>query len=165
MADMGENILEISGEINQLSRFREMADETIIPLSKRDPYNGEHWPSVLSFHRLYPIPGDVTAIGYHLPGGAYDWQKTYWGVKWGATDAAVDGGRDWLRYVFDTAWEPPVAWLAKVSADYPLLTFELSFRDPNSNWVDEFIFYAGQCIEDHEKIEDYRDRKNPAQIL
>ncbi len=165
MADMGENILEIAGDINQLKRFQEIADETVIPLSKRDPYYGETSPSVLSFHRLHPIPDSVIAIGYDPPGGSHDWQKRHWGVKWGGVDATLEGGRDWLRYVFDTAWNPPLSWLAKVSADYPLLTFELSFRNPISNWVDEHVFRVGEQIEDEEEIEEYRDAKNPAQVL
>ncbi len=153
MADMGENVLEISGENNQLRRFREIADETIVPLSKRDPYNGEMSPSVLSFHRLYPVPDSVIAIGYDPPGGGYDWQKEHWGVKWCASFATLEvtfyaDDAYILTYTFDTPWEPPILWLKKVSLDYPLLTFALSFRDPNSNWVDEYIFQDGKQIED-----------------
>ena len=48
MADMGENVLEISGDDSQIRRFREIADETVLPLSKRDPFTGEDAPSVLS---------------------------------------------------------------------------------------------------------------------
>lgn len=148
MADMGENVLEISGESNQLRRFGEIADETISPLSKRDPYNGEMSPSVLSFHRLYPIPDPVLAIGYNPPGGGYDWQKEHWGVKWGAADATREQCERQLRYVFDTAWVPPIPWIEKVSCDYPLLCFELSFRDPISNWVDEYVFQDGKQIKE-----------------
>jgi len=153
MADKGENVLEVSGEVNQLRRFREIADETVIPLSKRDPYNGEMSPSVLSFHRLYPIPDSVIAIGYNPPGGAHDWQKAHWGVKWCASFATLEVGYNadeahLLIYTFDTPWEAPLPWVEKVSADYPLLTFELSFRDPISNWLDEYVFQAGKQIEE-----------------
>lgn len=155
MADMGENELRIYGDDNQLLRFREIADETVLPLSKRDPYNGELSPSVLSFHRLYPIPDKVIAIGYDPKGGGYDWQTKHWGVKWGASYAKREEGRFpdgklALSYVFDTPWEPPIAWLEKVSADYPLLRFELNFRYEINNWVDEFVFQNGKQIEEDE---------------
>lgn len=150
MADMGENILEISGEHNQLHRFQEVADERVIPLSKRDPYHGETSPSLLSFHRLYPIPDAVVALGYDPPRGGYDWQKEHWGVKWGAADAKLEASRDGLTYVFDTAWEAPVGWLEKVSADYSGLTFHLSFRDPISNWVDEYTFRGGRPVDEND---------------
>ena len=144
MADMGENVLEISGEINQLRRFREIADETVMPLSKRDPYNGELSPSVLSFHRLYPIPDSVIAIGYGPPGGGYDWQKAHWGLKWCASFATREESESGLTYVFETPWEVPLLWMEKVATDYPLLTFALSFRDPNSNYVEEYSFHDGK---------------------
>lgn len=152
MADMGENVLEISGESEQQQRFWEQADEHGISLSERDPHNGI-FPSVLSFYRLYPMPQEVVARGYDPPGGGYDWQKEHWGVKWGAADAKRENfqdrdGTDWLIYTFDTAWQPPLLWLGKVSADYPRLCFALSFRDPNTDWVDEYVFQNGKQIEE-----------------
>ncbi|MGI4791838.1 MAG: hypothetical protein ACRYFS_23695 [Janthinobacterium lividum] len=150
MADMGENILEISGDGNQLRRFCEIADERLVPLSKRDPYNGEASPSVLSFHRLYPIPDAVIALGYNPTGGGHDWQMKHWGVKWSACDTEREEGKASLRYVFETPWYAPLLWLEKVALDYPLLRFDLSFRDPNSNWVDEYVFEDGRLIEEED---------------
>ena len=48
MADMGENELEISGDMAELRRFRDRADARLAPPSERDPYNDTTLP-LLSF--------------------------------------------------------------------------------------------------------------------
>lgn len=80
MADMGENELEISGDAAELRRFRDRADERLALPPERDPYNGSN-PSLLSFHRLVPMPDSVAAQEYGAPSGGCEWQKTHWGVK------------------------------------------------------------------------------------
>ncbi len=151
MSDMGENILLITGDAKQRRRFRERADERFVLLDERDPYNGEHSPSVLSFHRLYPMPKATVERGYDVPGGGYDWQTEHWGVKWGEVNArmedAVKETPDSLAYVFETAWKAPLPWLRKVSADYPALTFFLKFTEPVSHLPEDVVYQAGQLQE------------------
>ncbi len=151
MADMGENILLITGDARARRRFQTRADERCVPLAERDPYNGAINPSVLSFHRLYPLPRTVVERGYDAPGGGYDWQIQHWGVKWGASNARVEDAMketpDSLAYVFETAWKPPLPWLQKVSMDYPTLIFSLNFTEPISHLPEEIVCQAGDVLE------------------
>lgn len=143
---MGNNELQITGDAVVLHRFREQADERLVPSSERDPYNGSS-PSVLSFHRLLPVPAGVAARDYGAPSGGYEWQKLHWGVKWGAANASLDAGPDALVYSFDTAWYPPLPFLQAVSADYPALTFLLAFTQPISHFQEHLAFRNGKAID------------------
>lgn len=146
MADMGGNELEITGDAGELRRFQDRADARFAPPSERDPYN-ESSLTPLSFHRLLPVPADISARDYGTPGGGYEWQKANWGVKWGAANAVLDEEQDALIYSFDTAWYPPLPLLRRVSADYPKLTFQLAFTQPISHGQEMFAFRNGSAID------------------
>ena len=146
MADMGENELEVRGDMAELRRFRDRADARLAPPPERDPYNGSN-PTLLSFHRLLPVPADVAARDYGAPGGGYEWQKTNWGVKWGASGARLSEEADSLIYSFETAWSAPLAWLQTVSADYPALMFLLTFSQPITHGQEAFAFRNGAAID------------------
>lgn len=146
MADMGSNELQITGDAVLLRHFREQADERFVPSTERDPYNGSN-PSVLSFHRLFPVPADVAAQDYGALNGGCEWQKTHWGIKWGASSASLDKGTDVLIYSFDTAWYPPLAFLRTVSSDYPALMFTLAFTQPISHSQEQFAFQNGEAVD------------------
>ncbi len=154
MADMGSNELQVTGDAVLLRHFREQADEHLAPSSERDPYNGNS-PSVLSFHRLLPVPADVAARDYGTPSGGCEWQKSHWGVKWGASNASLDAVPDALIYSFDTAWYPPIPFLQAVSADYPSLTFVLTFSQPISHFQDQYAFQNGRAIDVEATIENW----------
>ncbi len=146
MADMGENELKISGEIAELRRFRVQADARLAPPSERDPYTGSS-PTLLSFHRLLPVPAEVSARDYGAQGGGYEWQKANWGVKWGASSANLSEEADRLIYSFETAWSAPLPFLQTVSADYPTLMFRLAFSQPISHGQEQFAFRAGAAVD------------------
>lgn len=146
MADMGGNELEITGDRAELRRFRDQADARLAPPSERDPYNGST-PTLLSFHRLLPVPTAVAAREYGASGGGCEWQKENWSVKWGASAACLREEADSLVYSFETAWSAPLALLQTVSADYPALTFRLAFTQPISHAPEQFAFQAGRTIE------------------
>ena len=146
MADMGENELEITGDPAEMRRFRDRADARLAPPSERDPYNGSS-PTLLSFHRLLPVPAAVAARDYGAPGGGYEWQKANWGVKWGASAVHLSEDDDSLIYSFETAWSAPLAFLQSVSADYPALAFSLAFSQPISHSQEQFVFQGGSALE------------------
>jgi hypothetical protein len=83
----------------------------------------------LSFHRLLAIPPAVLAAGYAAAG--YDWERQHWGCKWGACHSVLaerwEGG---VRYEFDTAWGPPLAFLKTASRAWPELMFQLEYEEP-----------------------------------
>ena len=146
MADMGENELEISGDFAELRRFRDRAGAWLAPPSERDPYSGSN-STLLSFHRLLPVPAAVAARDYGAPGGGYEWQKKNWGVKWGASAVHLSEEADCLIYSFGTPWSAPLAFLQSVSADYPALTFQLAFTQPISHGQEAFAFRNGKALD------------------
>lgn len=63
----------------------------------------------------------------------YTWTVAAWGTKWDLDESTkfeeeAKGllKKPTLRYVFDTAWAPPIAWLEFTSALFPMLLFKLS---------------------------------------
>ena len=80
----------------------------------------------------------------------YDWCIKNWGTKWGSYDSELYGnGKTYLKYIFNTAWSPPVAALEKISADYPNLLFELSYKEEGMGFKGKATFQNG-LIEDQE---------------
>lgn len=146
MADMGESELEICGDPAELRRFRDRADARFAPSSERDPYN-DNSLTLLSFHRLLPVPAAVSAREYGAPGGGYEWQKKNWGVKWGASAVHLSEEANSLVYSFETPWSAPLAFLQTVSANYPALTFQLAFTQPISHGQEQFVFRNGRAID------------------
>ena len=58
----------------------------------------------------------------------YEWNTYNWGTKYDILDAQFTQHNDtYVKYIFDTAWSPPEAFLAKVSKMFPCLLFQLSF--------------------------------------
>jgi hypothetical protein len=70
-----------------------------------------------------------------------------------------------LEYQFNTAWGPPINWLATVSEMYPLLTFSLKYAESGCNFAgllkikdgveishDEYSYYYYQWIENKDEI-------------
>ncbi len=66
MADMGKNEMQVTSNANELRRFRDRASEQLAQASERNPYNGTR-PSLLSFHRLLPVPAAVSARASGAP--------------------------------------------------------------------------------------------------
>lgn len=91
------------------------------------------------FERFYPLPA-----GEYW----YDWQAANWGTKWDACELTIDVGSDTLR--FETAWAPPEKWLAKVSADYPELTFEMAYSEMGMQFAGVVIYKAGEVVSETE---------------
>jgi len=81
----------------------------------------------------------------------YDWNVTHWGTKW---DVAVHDDKEYsdtelveetensLAYRFNTAWSPPVPAIAKLSEQYPTVTFTLSYEE-ETGWGGETVFTNG----------------------
>lgn len=82
-----------------------------------------------SFHALIPIPAETLAQTYDPAG--IDAERALWSLKWGACDPAkpVRVSPTELLYEFDTAWTPPFAFLLRVSASFPSLSFLCSFAE------------------------------------
>jgi hypothetical protein len=85
----------------------------------------------------------------------YNFNNREWGTKWDVAVADDDkdtqtyiegpisnGDNHAIYYSFDTAWAPPLAAIAKLSAQYPTLLFTLNYRE-EGGWGGEVEFLRG----------------------
>lgn len=76
----------------------------------------------------YPPPDNVVANGYNQNG--YDWCIMKWGTKWDVEpDIDYSEGSTSARFTFESAWAPPIQWLAVVSGKWPNLRFTLGYYE------------------------------------
>jgi hypothetical protein len=61
----------------------------------------------------------------------YHWCINHWGTKWDVEAVLVTASSTHLEYEFESAWNPPVAWLVKVGADFAALRFKLTYEAPD----------------------------------
>jgi len=77
----------------------------------------------------------------------YDWSNKHWGTKWDTSCATLLDNKKKLQYNFSSAWSPPVAWLQKVSKDFPELSFTLKFDEPAMGYRGEVKAKNGEIYE------------------
>ena len=91
----------------------------------------------------------------------YSWNTRNWGTKWdvairddydGYKDTTLDESDKFIMYRFDTAWSPPCEAIEKLSAQYPQLTFRLSFEE-EQGWGGEIHYTNGEgkVIEEYDE--------------
>lgn len=90
----------------------------------------------LSFDRMVPVPLEVTKKPYikleynFMEDPVIPWCIKHWGCKWDAYGSKLlRESRRRLFYIFYTPWNPPYAWLKRVSKKYPRLHFTLHYWD------------------------------------
>ena len=84
----------------------------------------------------------------------YGWSIDNWGTKWDACSSNVDDQDDCEIYItFETAWSPPLEWMQKASAKYPLLTFEMDVNEESEAFVGKPIARAGNLCENITSID------------
>jgi len=120
----------------------------------------------LSFHALYPVPEDFRCfpyddtrakelgelVGQTRPHGGYQWESKHWGVKWGGCDTSLDTSEDnLLQYSFSTPWGPPLAFFEKVAADWPSLSFTVTFEEPGMGFRGEYVWEDGGLVFEYEE--------------
>ncbi len=60
----------------------------------------------------------------------YDWCIKNWGTKWPARDVEfVDKGHGFVRYAFETAWDPPVGIFEIILKQFPTLRLDIQYAD------------------------------------
>lgn len=78
---------------------------------------------VLSFDGFLPTPYDADDW--------YWWQVNNWGTKWGPVRPTLEHeSNGHLHYVYDTAWQPPIAALRVLSRLFPEAVLTLSWDEP-----------------------------------
>lgn len=91
---------------------------------------------------LYPIAE---------PGDWYNWCIEHWGTKW--PESECDGpfvGDESIEFTFETAWAPPIAGFAYISAMFPTLTFTLAYDEPGMCFLGAAIMRRGQVVAESE---------------
>jgi len=98
----------------------------------------------------------------------YPWSLNFWGTKWDIDGSArVTKHPDWdpptLEISFDTAWAPPLGWLAEAARQFPSLTLYLEYEEPGMCFAGEAVAKGGKIIRDecHEMDEEELRRRHP----
>jgi len=114
------NTLTVTGLEADIAKFREQGK----PAADDPAVSRSH----LSLNKLYPLPEGE-------PDGGYAWCIEHWGTKWDVEATLDSEYEDYLEYLFESAWSPPVAWLKKVSQDFPTLRFRLRYDEPGEGFM------------------------------
>ena len=151
---------------NRLRVYAHDGEESEKQLKKfiKENINEEELGDTLSFQGSAPRPKDldITAgsrtekeeaqakinkekYGYE---DWYEWSINEWGTKWDACSSNVDDQDDnEISISFETAWSPPLEWMQKASAKYPLLTFENYVEEESDAFIGKPIARAGNLCE------------------
>lgn len=80
----------------------------------------------------------------------YNWQVANWGTKWDACNVEFlkKNDSEILRYSFDTAWSPPIMWLAKTAKMFPKLLFSLTYEGEGEKFMGKAKAENGNLIYD-----------------
>jgi len=117
--------------------------------------------SELSFHALHPVPEQIQKLGFDdgvalkaakvagvdYPGmGGYGWQSVNWGTKWEASIGYCQATDNEAFYDFDTAWSPPIALYEHIAAEWPQLTFHVTWREEGMAFEGEAEYAEGDVV-------------------
>ena len=157
---------QVNKLVEQLNKpFKKLADNWNMETQQMEVKLYTYPNPVFAFHNIYNHIQDnvsdeeyikqpdhklgepITFEGNHW----YDWNVRNWGTKW---DVAVHDDKEYsdtelveetensLAYRFNTAWSPPVPAIAKLSEQYPTVTFTLSYEE-ETGWGGETVFTNG----------------------
>jgi hypothetical protein len=77
----------------------------------------------------------------------YEWNIANWGSKWGDCDGSLNEDDDVsVVYSFGTAWSPAEGLIARVSEQFPNLSFILKYNEPGMCFYGVTAFYAGDVV-------------------
>jgi len=102
---------------------------------------------------LVAVTADEVAANLALYGATdwYDWSIKHWGTKWPGSGMTLDFVSDEsLVAHFDTAWAPPVPWLAEVASQYPKGGFTLAYAEGGMGFWGTMRFADGAVVSEEE---------------
>ena len=114
--------------------------------------------SKLDFNKLIPIPEEIRntnspnnsetkqeLIDKYGVDNWYEWCVQNWGTKWNAkSDMIVEKNDTSIKYMFDTAWAPPIPWIMKLIDKYPNFDINLEYEEPMMNFGGKIEFNNGE---------------------
>lgn len=153
MPNWCENRLEVYA--NDLSSIKAIFDKVLIFDEQEKNY-------CVDFNLLIPMPESLYASM-----AWYDWRCKHWGTKWNADTQYFDN--DSLLYLhknlsfsvdFNTAWNPPIAWISKLIDTFPNVSIKLTYFEPgclfggikSSNPLDSCYYEYPESVEEMFKI-------------
>ena len=136
MPNWCENILEVSGETEDLEEFARFvkSPDSLFDFNQVIPYPTE-------YARLDRDPPPDGKDGFNR--GGYRWCLDNWGTKWWIQDVHVSGHPTLLTYQFDTAWSPPTPVIAKLIEWFPNLVFELHYKEEGVGFMGTLVGVNG----------------------
>lgn len=176
MPNWCENTLFVSGDKNQIEKFKKQAkgEETALSfanfISMPKELEGIGSPPDIVLEKEYgeavkeakKLAKEDPRFGLSLPitkkmkkdytkrFGAlnwYDWQIKHWGTKWDVDASLNSENENELVYSFDSAWSPPGAWLRKVSELFLNLKFKLEYDEPGMGFKGVMEATAGKLTD------------------
>lgn len=155
MPNWCENVLHVSGNLEDLKRFKEFAKgengyldfNRFVPYPEKYRKMDEEYRSYMEeieeTRRMMEKETDrekraVLAVKLQLllneapetdgyNSGGYEWCCANWGTKWNAAGVVLVERPSCLVYYFDTAWSPPIPVVMRMSEMFPMLTFTLEY--------------------------------------
>lgn len=83
-------------------------------------------------------------------GNWYNWNNTYWGVKWDACGPDAEREPELLTYRFESPWGPPdTEMLLEMSQKFPTIAFTHNYEE-EQGWGGEYEFQNGKISESNE---------------
>lgn len=155
MPNWCENSLTITGPKNVINEFVLRAKINNPPRYKEKPGfindisddEQEEENELLNFNSLYPVPQNILNQGYSMAG--YNWEIKNWGCKWGACDTQFMQISDTkVVYNFESAWNPPIPFLIKVSKNFSELKFNLKYKEPGMGFSGKAVIENGKIIDE-----------------
>ena len=128
------NHLEVHGDEIQLREFVEKSENC--PEGSEFTFNGTHpMPEDLNITKGTQTQDEKEQAMLNKARYGhtdwYDWRCEEWGTKWDACEANIDHNDiDYFAVSFETAWNPPIAWIENIIQDFPDLCFTLEYEEP-----------------------------------
>jgi TPR repeat protein len=136
MANWFYNVFSVSGEKDELSKFKRKA------IGPSDFSDDPEPMSVFSFTNLMPVPQD--AMSDRLKRNK--WIKEHWDL-YGAARATLEvASENELVYFFETKNAPPITFLKNLGRLWPKLKFRDSFVEPINLRYALFIDVQGETF-------------------
>lgn len=145
---------------NSPEGFAQLKDFKDNILSRKDDKD-ERGDSLAIFNLFIPMPPEL-----RNGDGWYNWSVENWGTKWDIYYSDVTFEDDDLQtddrfqMWFDTAWSPPIPFIAAISKDYDLLEFKLAFSEGGCAFAGYHTWCNGRLIEEYEVKEFYRSAES-----
>lgn len=121
---------------------------------------------LLHFNNFRPVPAALAARSYGNERGEdqslvdgvssqYDWERTYWGCKWGACDTRFEVISDTeVKYDFETAWSPPGALIEFIGTlpEFKDLEIVLDYSEPGMMFKGQITLHQGEFADYEEEM-------------